>query len=775
MRFTGLPLPLLLPLAAPLLAAAQDQNSNSSDSSSSSYSQECISALQSAGFTKLADTLTSINDTDQGRALWEQLSSGRNFTVFAPNDAAFQNVSSDISGNSTLLAEYLSYHFVQGDFTNSSYTNSSSSSGGGGAAGAGTSTVTESTTQSQSTSSGAAATSTATSTESSTQSTTETSTQTSTSTSTTSESTSTSTSTDTNTATSTATDTATSTAVVTTTAALFERLFGRQDQSGGNSSSSSNSSSSDNPQPYSGVYPNVTIGRTLLNASGLVNLEGNKSQVLVWTRSGQDGNVTIWNQADPNRQNITVTNGTRWNNLFINGITGVLIPPGNLTTALTAINATAAENLLTSVQVPGSQQGNPGIVGGGAGGGASTSTVTESTTQSQSGDSASQTSTITETSTQSYSKSSSSSSDSSSSAESTTTETATDTATDTGSVTAPATDNGWARTTGRWWQPRQTGGVFRRQDQSGGGDQDQGQGQGQGGAAEPGPGGAGNATGSGGVSALEALQQAKGITLFVPNNEAFTSEVNQTLQGLQDNGTESSNLIMNHYINGTSLYSTQMTNDTNATTAAGEPLTFSRNDTGLFVSSGNSTAQITRPDVLLNNGVAHVISGVLLVQGRDEEAASSAYQSATSQAAVPTTETAPIGAVGAGGMMSTVTAQPLQSSASSSAAASSSEMSSSSGSQSQSESESQSQSQTSSSAESTTTSTATSTQPPISSNGGGGGAQSTVTETAATTQSAFVIRGLKVRNSAGVSAMKGMGVWVLAMTSVVGGACLLVL
>ncbi|KAF9563505.1 hypothetical protein CPC08DRAFT_324813 [Agrocybe pediades] len=766
MRFTGLSLPLLLPLAAPLLAAAQDQNSNSSDSSSSSYSQECISALQSAGFTKLADTLTSINDTDQGRALWEQLSSGRNFTVFAPNDAAFQNVSSDISGNSTLLAEYLSYHFVQGDFTNSSYTNSSSSSsGGGGAAGGGASTVTESTTQSQSASSGAAATSTATSTESSTQSTTETSTQTSTSTSTISESTSTSTSTDTNTATSTATDTATSTAVATTTAALFERLFGRQDQSGGNSSSSSNSSSSDNPQPYSGVYPNVTIGRTLLNASDLVNLEGNKSQVLVWTRSGQDGNVTIWNQA----KNITVTNGTRWNNLFINGITGVLIPPGNLTTALTAINATAAENLLTSVQVPGSQQGNPGIVGGGAGGGASTSTVTESTTQSQSGDSASQTSTTTETSTQSSSESSSS--DSSSAAESTTTETATDTATDTGSVTAPATDNGWARTTGRWWQPRQTGGVFRRQDQSGGGDQDQDQGQGQGGAAEPGPGGAGNATGSGGVSALEALQQAKGITLFVPNNEAFTSEVNQTLQGLQGNGTESSNLIMNHYINGTSLYSTQMTNDTNATTAAGEPLTFSRNHTGLFVSSGNSTAQITRPDVLLNNGVAHVISGVLLVQGRDEEAASSAYQSATSQAAVPTTETAPIGVVGAGGMMSTVTAQPLQSSASSSAASSSSEMSSSSGSQSQSES--QSQSQTSSSAESTTTSTATSTQPPTSSNGGGGGAQSTVTETAATTQSAFVIRGLKVRNSA--LGMKGAGLWVSAMTSVVGGACLLLL
>jgi len=32
-----------------------------------------------------------------------------------------------------------------------------------------------------------------------------------------------------------------------------------------------------------GIFPNVTIGRTLLNDSSYVQLEANKSQVLVWT------------------------------------------------------------------------------------------------------------------------------------------------------------------------------------------------------------------------------------------------------------------------------------------------------------------------------------------------------------------------------------------------------------------------------------------------------------------------------------------------------------
>lgn len=44
------------------------------------------------------------------------------------------------------------------------------------------------------------------------------------------------------------------------------------------------------------TYPNTTIGRTTLNASSLVMLEGNKSQVLAWSKWSSDDKVHILNQ-----------------------------------------------------------------------------------------------------------------------------------------------------------------------------------------------------------------------------------------------------------------------------------------------------------------------------------------------------------------------------------------------------------------------------------------------------------------------------------------------
>jgi hypothetical protein len=43
-------------------------------------------------------------------------------------------------------------------------------------------------------------------------------------------------------------------------------------------------------------FPNTTIGRTYLNASSLVMLEGNKSQVLAWSHYGSDNTTHIMNQ-----------------------------------------------------------------------------------------------------------------------------------------------------------------------------------------------------------------------------------------------------------------------------------------------------------------------------------------------------------------------------------------------------------------------------------------------------------------------------------------------
>lgn len=50
--------------------------------------------------------------------------------------------------------------------------------------------------------------------------------------------------------------------------------------------------------------------------------------------------------------NITVINSTQWGSIFINQINGVLTPPGNITTALNATNATVTLNLLGSIQIP---------------------------------------------------------------------------------------------------------------------------------------------------------------------------------------------------------------------------------------------------------------------------------------------------------------------------------------------------------------------------------------------------------------------------------------
>jgi len=50
------------------------------------------------------------------------------------------------------------------------------------------------------------------------------------------------------------------------------------------------------PLLTSGIYPNDTIGRTLLDSSNIVMLEGNKSQVVAWTRLNETGNVTLLNQ-----------------------------------------------------------------------------------------------------------------------------------------------------------------------------------------------------------------------------------------------------------------------------------------------------------------------------------------------------------------------------------------------------------------------------------------------------------------------------------------------
>jgi hypothetical protein len=74
--------------------------------------------------------------------------------------------------------------------------------------------------------------------------------------------------------------------------------------------------------------------------------------------------------------------------------------------------------------------------------------------------------------------------------------------------------------------------------------------------------------------------------------------------------------------------------------------------TGIFVTAGNSTARIVTRDVLVSNGVVHLIDNILFDTTSNSAAASSAVNSATSaQGAKTSTETGPLtaAATAAGG------------------------------------------------------------------------------------------------------------------------------
>ncbi|KAJ3481384.1 hypothetical protein NLI96_g7693 [Meripilus lineatus] len=141
---------------------------------------------------------------------------------------------------------------------------------------------------------------------------------------------------------------------------------------------------------------------------------------------------------------------------------------------------------------------------------------------------------------------------------------------------------------------------------------------------------------------FEALNtEWHGFTLFAPTNSAIANVTSQ-LQGLASNTTALEAVLFNHLINGTTYYSPQLAN-ANFTSAAGETLEVKINGTGQFVTSGNTTAQIVQSDVLLPNGVIHIIDKVLVNTESNPSAASSALASATSAATVVVTQTEPIG------------------------------------------------------------------------------------------------------------------------------------
>ncbi|KAH7911992.1 hypothetical protein BJ138DRAFT_1149402 [Hygrophoropsis aurantiaca] len=108
------------------------------------------------------------------------------------------------------------------------------------------------------------------------------------------------------------------------------------------------------------------------------------------------------------------------------------------------------------------------------------------------------------------------------------------------------------------------------------------------------------------VGILDALESLHGVTLFVPQDTAF-SPIESTIEHL--NSVALASVLSGHGINGT-FYSTQLTEGIVEVNFAGQILS----SDGLTVSlSGGNTANIVVSDILLQNGVVHIIDNVLLL------------------------------------------------------------------------------------------------------------------------------------------------------------------
>ncbi|KIJ64833.1 hypothetical protein HYDPIDRAFT_40024 [Hydnomerulius pinastri MD-312] len=103
---------------------------------------------------------------------------------------------------------------------------------------------------------------------------------------------------------------------------------------------------------------------------------------------------------------------------------------------------------------------------------------------------------------------------------------------------------------------------------------------------------------------LNTYEGQHGITLFVPQDSAFTS-VNGTLTAL--NSSELASVINGHALNGT-FYSSQLSGT--QVSLAGKPLSLSGSTVSL---QGGNSAKIVTSDILLENGVAHIVDTVLLL------------------------------------------------------------------------------------------------------------------------------------------------------------------
>jgi uncharacterized surface protein with fasciclin (FAS1) repeats len=139
---------------------------------------------------------------------------------------------------------------------------------------------------------------------------------------------------------------------------------------------------------------------------------------------------------------------------------------------------------------------------------------------------------------------------------------------------------------------------------------------------------------------LEAVDTTPDVTIFAPSNQAI-QDVGSALANLSTEDV--SNILTYHVVNGTVGYSSGIENGTVLTTLNGQNLTITVGDEGrIFVNS----ARVTIADVLVANGVVHVIDEVLnpsnaTIADPSDEEGEGAFPGATPVSDVPYTSGQP--------------------------------------------------------------------------------------------------------------------------------------
>lgn len=90
------------------------------------------------------------------------------------------------------------------------------------------------------------------------------------------------------------------------------------------------------------------------------------------------------------------------------------------------------------------------------------------------------------------------------------------------------------------------------------------------------------------------------MTIFAPTNDAFGAISNLVGSLSTDQLTS---ILTYHVIGGTVGYSSSLTNGQQIATLEGDSVTVTINDNGIFIND----AEVVTADVLVSNGVAHVI------------------------------------------------------------------------------------------------------------------------------------------------------------------------